>query len=50
MNQPPIECAKCHRPIRKFWKEGDEWHPCPTCEGKLCEWCCDAKSAPEVSP
>jgi hypothetical protein len=42
---PPVACAKCQTPIRKF-ATGDE-KPCRECDGSLCERCCDARRAGE---
>lgn len=45
---PPIACAKCQAPIRKF-AIGNET-PCRDCDGLLCEKCCDErKKGPTVT-
>jgi hypothetical protein len=42
--RPPVACAVCHAPIRKFIPESMEWHPCLKCGGVKCEKCCDASA------
>lgn len=39
--RPPIACAACRTPIRKFFREGEVWFPCRDCDGVLCESCCE---------